>query len=261
MGRFRTIAQPLGLAFAVLLLWEAAVRLGGIPDYLLPAPTSILAELAKRWPRILSNAWVTGLEIVGGFAVAVAVSLPLAVGIAFSAWMARTIYPLIVTLQVVPKIAIAPIFVIWFGIGWISKLTLVFLLCFFPMLVNAVAGFRGINPEIMDFARSTGANLWRLFWRIRLPSALPSIFTGLRIGAVNAVTGAVVAEFVASDRGLGYLLLEYNGNLLAGAVFATVFVLSAIGLAIYYTVEAVERLALPWHVAQRRGEEKAGEQT
>ncbi len=261
MGRLRTIAQPLGLAFAVLLLWEAAVRLGGVPDYLLPAPTSILAELAKRWPRILTNAWVTGLEIVGGFAVAVAVSLPLAVGIAFSAWMARTIYPLIVTLQVVPKIAIAPIFVIWFGIGWISKLTLVFLLCFFPMLVNAVAGFRGINPEIMDFARSTGANLWRLFWRIRLPSALPSIFTGLRIGAVNAVTGAVVAEFVASDRGLGYLLLEYNGNLLAGAVFATVFVLSAIGLAIYYTVEAVERLALPWHVAQRRGEEKAGEQT
>ena len=245
----------------MLLLWEAAVRLGGVPVYLLPAPTSILAELAKRWPRILTNAWVTGLEIVGGFAVAVAVSLPLAVGIAFSAWMARTIYPLIVTLQVVPKIAIAPIFVIWFGIGWISKLTLVFLLCFFPMLVNAVAGFHGINPEIMDFARSTGANLWRLFWRIRLPSALPSIFTGLRIGAVNAVTGAVVAEFVASDRGLGYLLLEYNGNLLAGAVFATVFVLSAIGLAIYYTVEAVERLALPWHVAQRRGEEKAGEQT
>ena len=261
MGRLRTIAQPLGLAFAVLLLWEAAVRVGGIPDYLLPAPTSILAELAKRWPRILTNAWVTGLEIVGGFLVAVAVSLPLAVGIAFSAWMARTIYPLIVTLQVVPKIAIAPIFVIWFGIGWISKLTLVFLLCFFPMLVNAVAGFRGINPEIMDFARSTGANQWRLFWRIRLPSALPSIFTGLRIGAVNAVTGAVVAEFVASDRGLGYLLLEYNGNLLAGAVFATVFVLSAIGLTIYYTVEALERLALPWHVAQRRGEEKAGEQT
>lgn len=260
MGRLRTISQPLGLAFAVLLLWEAAVRLGGVPDYLLPAPTAILADLAKRWPRILSNAWVTGLEIVGGFAVAVVVSLPLAVGIAFSAWMARSIYPLIVTLQVVPKIAIAPIFVIWFGIGWISKLTLVFLLCFFPMLVNAVAGFRGINPEIMDFARSTGANLWRLFWRIRLPSALPSIFTGLRIGAVNAVTGAVVAEFVASDRGLGYLLLEYNGNLLASAVFATVFVLSAIGLAIYYTVEAVERLALPWHVAQRQSE-KAGEQT
>ena len=260
MGRLRTIAQPLGLAFAVLLLWEAAVRFGGVPDYLLPAPTAILADLAKRWPRILSHAWVTGLEIVGGFAVAVVVSLPLAVGIAFSAWMARSIYPLIVTLQVVPKIAIAPIFVIWFGIGWVSKLTLVFLLCFFPMLVNAVAGFRGINPEIMDFARSTGANLWRLFWRIRLPSALPSIFTGLRIGAVNAVTGAVVAEFVASDRGLGYLLLEYNGNLLASAVFATVFVLSAIGLAIYYTVEAVERLALPWHVAQRQSE-KAGEQT
>jgi len=128
------------------------------------------------------------------------------------------------------------------------------------MLVNSVAGFRGINPEIMDFARSTGANLWRLFWRIRLPAALPAIFTGLRIGAVNAVTGAVVAEFIASDRGLGYLLLEYNGNLQAGAVFATVFVLSAIGLSVYYLVETVERIAIPWHTAQR-GDERAQDQS
>ena len=260
MSRLRAIANPLALALAVLVFWEAAVRLFGVPDYLLPTPTAILAELGKRWPRILTHAWVTGLEILGGFAMAVMVSLPLATGIAYSAWMSRTVYPLIVTLQVVPKIAIMPIFVIWFGIGWISKFTLVFLLCFFPMLVNNVAGFRGINPEIMDFARSTGARSWRLFWRIRLPAALPSIFTGLRIGAVNAVTGAVVAEFVASDRGLGFLLLEYSGNLLAGAVFATVFVLSAIGLAVYYTVEAVERLAIPWHTAQRR-DDKVQEQT
>jgi len=260
MRRIRAILRPLILALVILLFWEVAVRLLRVPDYLLPPPTAILAELGKRWPRILGGAWVTGLEIFGGFAIAVAISLPLAMGIAFSAWMARTVYPLIVTIQVVPKIAIAPIFVIWFGIGWISKLTLVFLLCFFPMLVNSVAGFRGINPEIMDFARSTGATLWRLFWRIRLPAALPAIFTGLRIGAVNAVTGAVVAEFVASDRGLGYLLLEYNGNLQAGAVFATVFVLSAIGLSVYYLVEAVERIAIPWHTAQR-GDERAQDQS
>jgi len=260
MSWIRRIAQPLGLVLAVLVFWELAVRLFDVPNYLLPAPTAIITDLSRRWPRILGGAWVTGLEILGGFGLAVAISLPLATGIAFTAWMARVIYPLIVAFQVVPKIAIAPIFVIWFGIGWISKLTLVFLLCFFPMLVNNVAGFRGINAEIMDFARSTGANSWRLFWRIRLPSALPSIFTGLRIGAVNAVTGAVVAEFIASDRGLGYLLLEYNGNLLASAVFATVFVLSAIGLAIYYTVEGVERLAIPWHTAQRRSE-SVGEQT
>lgn len=260
MARIRSVAQPLLLALAVLVFWEAAVHLFSVPNYLLPAPTAIFADLMKRWPRILGGAWVTGLEILGGFGMAVVISLPLATGIAFSAWMARTVYPLIVAFQVVPKIAIAPIFVIWFGIGWVSKLTLVFLLCFFPMLVNNVAGFRGINPEIMDFARSTGANAWRLFWRIRLPSALPSIFTGLRIGAVNAVTGAVVAEFIASDRGLGYLLLEYNGNLLASAVFATVFVLSAIGLSIYYAVEGLERLAIPWHTAQRQSE-KVGEQT
>jgi NitT/TauT family transport system permease protein len=260
MKRWRAAGRTLGLVLVVLLFWELAVRVLAVPDYLLPPPTQVFAELGKRWPRILANAWVTGLEIVGGFAVGVAVSLPLAMGIAFSPWMARNVYPLIVTVQVIPKIAIAPIFVIWFGLGWVSKLTFVFLLCFFPMLVNAVAGFRGINPEIMDFARSTGASLWRLFWRIRLPSALPGIFTGLRIGAVNAVTGAVVAEFVASDRGLGYLLLEYNGNLLAAAVFATVLVLSTIGLSVYYTVEWLERWALPWHVAQRR-DDTAPEQT
>lgn len=260
MKGWSSAGRVLGLILIVLIAWELAVWVFKVPDYLLPPPTQVVAELGKRWPRILANAWVTGLEIVGGFAIAIAVSLPLAMGIAFSPWMARNIYPLIVTLQVIPKIAIAPIFVIWFGLGWGSKLTLVFLLCFFPMLVNAVAGFRGINPEIMDFARSTGASWLRLFWRIRLPSALPAIFTGLRIGAVNAVTGAVVAEFVASDQGLGYLLLEYNGNLLAAAVFATVIVLSAIGLSVYYTVEALERWALPWHVAQRR-DDTAQEQT
>jgi NitT/TauT family transport system permease protein len=172
-------------------------------------------------------------------------------GIAFSAWMERNIYPLLVAFQVIPKIALAPIFVIWLGIGLVSKLLMVFLLCFFPMLVNNVAGFRGVNPEVMDFARSTGAGAWRLFRMIRLPAALPSVFTGLKIGAVNAVTGAVVSEFVAADRGLGYLLQEYGGNMQSGAVFATVVLLSLIGLTLYYLVEFAERLSIPWHVSQR----------
>jgi len=244
---------PRGLIAALLLIlaWEAAVHGFGIKDYLLPAPSAIAQEIVKRWGRIFDGAKVTTLQIVLGYAIAVAISIPLAMGIAFSALMERNVYPLIVAFQVIPKIALAPIFVIWLGIGLVSKLLMVFLLCFFPMLVNNVAGFRGVNPDIMDFARSTGAGAWRLFRMIRLPAAMPSVFTGLKIGAVNAVTGAVVSEFVAADRGLGYLLQEYGGNMQSGAVFATVVLLSLIGLTLYYLVEFAERLAIPWHVSQR----------
>jgi NitT/TauT family transport system permease protein len=251
----RRLLAPLrggwGTAIVLLLIWEAAVWAFGIKDYLLPAPSEIALELRKRWPRVVDGAWITGIEILVGYLVGIAVSIPLAMGIAFSPWMERNVYPVIVTIQVVPKIALAPLFVVWVGIGLFSKVLMVFLLCFFPMLVNNVAGFRGANPEVMEFARSTGAGLWRMFRMIRLPAALPSIFTGLKIGAVNSVTGAIVAEFVASDRGLGYLLLEYNGNMQTGAVFATVVLVSAVGLTLYYLVELVERLSIPWHVSQR----------
>ncbi len=123
-------------------------------------------------------------------------------------------------LQIVPKIAIAPLFIIWFGFGFLPKLLLVFLLSFFPIVVSSIAGFKSLDPDVMDLARSTGAGRWRLFVKIRLPQALPDIFTGLKVGAALAATAAVVAEFVASNKGLGYLLLEYNGNLETGMVFA-----------------------------------------
>jgi NitT/TauT family transport system permease protein len=162
-----------------------------------------------------------------------------------------TLYPLIVFLQIVPKIAIAPLFIIWFGFGFTPKVLLVFLLSFFPIVVSSIAGFKSLDPDVMDLARSTGAGEWLMFRKIRLPQALPGIFTGLKVGAALAATAAVVAEFVASNRGLGYLLLEYNGNLETAMVFAVVLVLSAIGLLVYYAVELLEKLAIPWHVSHR----------
>jgi len=127
----------------------------------------------------------------------------------------------------------------------------VFLLSFFPIVVASIAGFKAVDPDIMDFARTTGASAWKTFLKIRLPQALPQIFTGLKVGAALAATAAVVAEFVASDKGLGYLLLQYNGNLDTPMVFATIILLSIIGLAVYYVVELIERFAIPWHVSQR----------
>jgi NitT/TauT family transport system permease protein len=247
------------LEFALLfLLWEFAVRLTGIKEYLLPPPSKIWTEFVKRFDPVMASAWVTTTEILAGYALAVVVSVPLAMAIAYSRFMEHAVYPVIVFLQIIPKIAIAPLFIIWFGFGFMPKLLLVFLLSFFPIVVSSIAGFKSLDRDVMDFARTTGAGGWRLFMRIRLPQALPQIFTGLKVGAALSATAAVVAEFVASDKGLGYLLLQYNGNLDTPMVFATIVLLSLIGLIVYYAVEVVERLAIPWHVAKQQSTAEAG---
>ena len=227
------------------------MRLFGVKEYLLPPPSKIWTEFVKRIDPVMASSWVTTTEILAGYALAVAVSIPLAVAIAYSRCMEQAVYPVIVFLQIIPKIAIAPLFIIWFGFGFMPKLLLVFLLSFFPIVVSSIAGFKSLDRDVMDFARTTGAGSWRLFVRIRLPQALPQIFTGLKVGAALSATAAVVAEFVASDKGLGYLLLQYNGNLDTPMVFATIILLSLIGLAVYYAVELIERFTIPWHVSQR----------
>jgi NitT/TauT family transport system permease protein len=235
----------------LFLLWEIVVRLVGVAAYVLPPPSTVLVEFLDRWQRVADAAWVTTLEIVAGYLLAVAVSIPLSLCVAYSRFFEETVYPVIVFLQIVPKIAIAPLFIIWFGFGFMPKLLLVFLLSFFPIVVSSTAGFKSADPDILDLARSTGASALRIFFKIRLPQALPEIFTGLKVGAALSSTAAVVAEFVASNKGLGYLLLEYNGNLETAMVFAVIVVLSLIGLAVYYVVELLERVAIPWHVSQR----------
>jgi len=244
------------VVFALLFVaWEFAVRLFGIKEYLLPPPSRVWTELVKRIDPVTASIWVTTHEIVVGYLLAVVVSVPLALWIASSRFMEDAVYPVIVFLQIIPKIAIAPLFIIWFGFGITPKLLVVFLLSFFPIVVASIAGFKSIDPDIMDFARTTGAGRWRLFARIRLPQALPQIFTGLKVGAALAVTAAVVAEFVASDKGLGYLLLQYNGQLETPMVFAIIILLSLIGLVVYYVVELIERFTIPWHVSRRASAE------
>ena len=235
---------------AILLLWEVSVRVLGIKEYLLPPPSRIWLEFNKRAGVVMSGAGVTTLEILGGYLLAVVVSIPFALAVTYSRFMRNAVYPVVVFLQIVPKIAVAPLFIIWFGFGYTPKLLIVFLLSFFPIVVSSIAGFKAVDPEIADFARTTGASGWKLFAKIRLPQALPDIFTGMKVGAALSATAAIVAEFVASDKGLGYLLLQYNGNLDTPMVFAVIFLLSFIGLAVYYTVELIERLTIPWHVSQ-----------
>ena len=247
-GWLRARGGALALFALLFVVWEVAVRVTGVKEYLLPPPSRVWTEFWRRHDLVTEAAWVTGREILAGYALAVVVSIPLALAVAYSRFMEQAVYPVIVFLQIVPKIAIAPLFIIWFGFGFAPKLLLVFLLSFFPIVVSSIAGFKSADSDVMDFARTTGAGGWKLFIKIRLPQ----IFTGLKVGAALAATAAVVAEFVASDKGLGYLLLQYNGQLDTPMVFAIIVLLSLIGVAVYYAVEVVERLAIPWHVSQQR---------
>jgi NitT/TauT family transport system permease protein len=240
--------------FVVLFaVWEVGVRVFHVKEYVLPPPSQVVLAVGDHWRPVLDGAWITTLEIIAGFLLAVVVSIPLAVSIAFSRFVEQTVYPVMVFLQIVPKIAVAPLFIIWFGFGFTPKLLVVFLLSFFPIVISSIAGFRSIDPEIMDFVNTTGASSWSSFVKVRLPHALPDIFVGLKVGAALSATAAVVAEFVASDRGLGYLLLRYNGDLNTQMVFAIVILLSAIGVVVYFAVELLQRLVIPWHVSSDSG--------
>jgi NitT/TauT family transport system permease protein len=249
--RFVHPGQTLGAFLLVLLTWQLVVTQARVPAYVLPPPTAVVEALVKYQARILRDATFTTQEILAGYAVAVLLSIPIALLISFSPLFARTVWPLTIFSQIMPKIALAPLFIIWFGFGFIPKVLITFLLSFFPIVIDTVAGFRSLDPEIMYLARSGGASGWDIFWRVRLPAAMPHIFAGLKVSAALATTGAIIGEFVGSDRGLGYLLLQANGDLNTALLFAALVVLSTIGLLLYGLVSLIEKLAIPWHVSQR----------
>jgi NitT/TauT family transport system permease protein len=240
------------VAFAGLLLaCEVLVHLTGIKPYILPAPSHIGAAMWEKLPRLGRAAAFTVQPMLLGYLAAVVLGVLLALMIAFSRRLEGVVYPLLVFFQIIPKIAVAPLFIIWFGFGLLPKVLLVFLLSFFPVVVSAITAFRSVDADIMDLARSTGAGRLRTFWKVQLPHALPTLFTGFKVAAALSSTAAVVAEFVASDQGLGFLLLEFNGALDTTMTFGTIIVLSVLGLALYGAVELIERITIPWHVSHR----------
>jgi len=235
-----------------LLAWEAAVRLLHVPEFILPAPSRVFADLGRNMHVVGPAALYTLQPMVLGFLAAAVLGVAMALLVVYSKAFEALFYPLLVVLQIIPKIAIAPLFIIWVGFGLPSKVLLVFLLSFFPIVVNAIAAFKSVESEVFDLARTYRASRLRIFWQVELPGAMPSLFAGFKVAAALSATAAVVAEFVASDNGLGYLLLGYNGNLNTSMTFAVILVLSALGLLLYGAVELLERWAIPWHVSQRR---------
>jgi len=235
----------------VVILWEASVRLFRIPVYLLPGPGYVVAAVAEHWRSLVSQAVVTMAEVLAGFLAAALVAIPLAMLVVVSPVLERLIYPPMVATQSIPKIALAPLFIVWFGFGTTPKVAVAFLISFFPVVVDTIVGLRSIDPAMVQLARSMGAPPYRIFLRLRLPNALPSVFAGLKVASTLAVVGALTGEFIGSDRGLGYVLVQASAQLDTPLLFATLVILSLLAMAFFFVVERVERLLIPWHVSQR----------
>jgi NitT/TauT family transport system permease protein len=245
------IARPIIFIVALFVLWEAVIDIFRIPPYLIPAPLAVVKQLIAEWPRLLAESAVTTYATLAGFALSIAFGIPVALWIAYSRTVEGYVYPLLVFSQSVPKIAIAPLFVVWFGFGIIPKVIAAFMLGFFPVVVSTVAGFKSVEPDMLDLARSMKASRLQTFVHISLPNALPSIFAGLKVSVTLAVVGAVVGEFVGSNSGIGYLLQIANGNFDLPLMFAALTVLSLIGVLLFVAVDLAERLTIPWHASHR----------
>jgi NitT/TauT family transport system permease protein len=202
-------------------------------------------------PRIASHYWVTLYEALLGYGIAIAIAVPAALLISYSPLLDRTIYPLVVFLDEVPKIAIAPLLITWFGFGIEPKIILTTIISLFPIFINGVAGFKSISDELVNLGRSAGAREWEMFWKIRLPNALPYLFVGLKMSGSAAVIGAVVSEFLAGDKGLGYYLLIVLGNLKMALGFAVIASMATIGLSLFFGMTLIESLTIRWHVSKR----------
>jgi|SRR6516162_6028534 ABC-type nitrate/sulfonate/bicarbonate transport system permease component len=253
--RLRDTRPYAALTFVgIVLVWQLATTLLEIPGYLLPSPAAIVTDLFRRWPALLANSWVTIFEIVVGFVISVLIGIPLAICITYSRALDRALYPLIVGSQTIPKVAIAPLLLAWFGFGLLPKIAIVVLVAFFPIVVSSVVGLRSATPQMLYLAHSMGASPGQIFWRFRLPNALPSVFAGMKVATVLAVIGAVVAEFVGADSGLGYLIMVAGSDFKIEQQFSAILVLSLIGMLFFWLADLVERLLLPWHVSMRADE-------
>jgi NitT/TauT family transport system permease protein len=250
-ARRSAVVYPIAVVLVLMVLWEVGTRVFGVPAFILPPPSVIAVSMHDKAGLLLAHGWVSTKEIVLGYLLSIAVGVPLALATFLWPAFARSVYPLLVSSQAVPKTAIAPLFIVWFGFGLLPKVLIAFLIAFFPIVINTVVGLASIEPEKIHLARSMGLGGGATFFKIRLPNALPSIFGGLKIAITLAVVGAVVGEFVGGDAGLGYLLMTANGSMDTALLFAGLLGLTLIGVVFFLLIEIAERLAIPWHTSSR----------
>jgi NitT/TauT family transport system permease protein len=230
------------------VLWELAYRVFNIPKFVVPAPLGIIAETWEwRW-RLLGHTWVTLYETLAGFGLSIAVGTPVAVLLVYSSVLRDALYPMVVVTQAVPKVAIAPVLLLLLGAGEVSKVIVAFSVAFFPIVVDTATGLAATPPELLDLSRSYRASAFKTFVKVRFPTALPFFFSGLKVAVTLSVIGAVVGEFVGSDKGLGYVILSATSYWKSNLAFGAMGILALMAIVLFGLVELLERLVCPWNV-------------
>jgi NitT/TauT family transport system permease protein len=259
INRWRQILPSVIFALVIVVVWEAGADFFRIPDILLPAPSKVIAAMIGGWQLYLRHTWPTLSEILIGYGIALILGTLCGLVIALSRLLGNAIYPALVATQIMPKVAFAPLLVVWFGFGLMPKLILIALIAFFPIVVNTVVALNMTTQESIYLFRSMGAGPAQTFFKLRLPAALPVFFAGLKIAATFSVVGVVVAEFYSSDRGLGYLLLLQVSNGNTTRAFGSILYLTILGLIVFAVVALVERLLVPAHMLKRFNDNPGGQ--
>jgi NitT/TauT family transport system permease protein len=231
-----------------LLVWEAVCRAFTIPQWLLPPPSQVAAETWEIRKILPAHILATALAVAGGFALSIGAGVPLAIAVASSPLLRRLIYPILLMLQSVPKVAIAPVLLLWVGYGLVSNMIVAATVAFFPIVINTAAGLEAVDAELLELTRSLNASPIKVFLKVRLPWALPHFFSGMKIAITLAVVGAIVAEFIGADKGLGYLILTNSGAMRTATMFGVLILLSILGTLSFYFIVFLERVLCPWYL-------------
>lgn len=237
------VLLPLGLAIVVLILWQMIVRLAGVPEVIMPAPTDILQAMIDQQRILLRNAVPTMWESTLGFLLASALGIAIAVAITYSRVARLALYPNLVFFQLIPKIALAPLFIVWFGIGMQSRLAIAVFIAFFPIVISTVSGLTNVDRNMIRLCRSLTGTEWQIFVHVRFPAALPYIFGGMKVGMTLAIIGVVIGEFITAQAGLGYLIIFATARADTTMAMAAILVLCLGGVALFGLVGLAERLA------------------
>jgi NitT/TauT family transport system permease protein len=234
------------LSTAVIVVWEAVIRVFHVPTFVLPAPTAIIASLTANRGALAVASRATALEVLFGFVLSAVVGVLVALVIVRFERFGRALYPVIVLFQNVPKVALAPIFILWFGYGLAPKILLIVVIAFFPVAIDMLAGLQSVEPSFVSLMRSVGASKSKILLRVRIPHSLPHLMAGLKVAITFSVIGAIVGEFAGANQGLGYVIQFASTQLDTPLIFAALIAISVLGLAFYYIVEFAERVLVPW---------------
>ncbi len=241
LSRTASIALPVFGGLSIILAWQFLVPLAGVPAYIVPTPSTIAGVFQKQWPLLLSNLWPTLIESIAGFVIGNSAAILIAICFVYSRFVQAAYFPVVLFFNTIPILALAPIIILIFGLGMMPKIIIAAVICFFPTLINMIRGLSAASPHERELLRILSATQWETFWYLRFPRSLPMLFSSLRIASTTAVIGAIVGEWIGSDKGLGALIIQATFNYRAGQLYAAIVLSSSMAICLFLLVVLIER--------------------